>query len=210
VNGKPPRPGEAATAADRTNQRQRHGDARRTRTYAGQLLALDAAAIVASLSVALIVGIGTDLNRRVSGTPNNSLSYAVLATALGICWLLALLVHRCHDADIIGSGSEEFRRIGVASLGAQELGLDASVQFVGHRSETALKQFYPSNCGVAASLRGMTGVFTCAPGREPLGLAMADSRAHWAGWIDVPQILEHDGDQFARDLDHALTGAGHG
>jgi hypothetical protein len=56
VTGKPPHPGEAATAADRTNQRQRHGDARWTRTSAGQLLALDAAAIVASLIVALLVG----------------------------------------------------------------------------------------------------------------------------------------------------------
>jgi glycosyltransferase involved in cell wall biosynthesis len=67
-----------------------------------------------------------------------------------------------------------------------------------------------SNCGVAASLRGMGGVFICPPGREQLGQAMASSRARWSGWIDQPQILEHDGDRFARDLDHALTGAGHG
>jgi glycosyltransferase involved in cell wall biosynthesis len=67
-----------------------------------------------------------------------------------------------------------------------------------------------SNCGVAASLRGMTGVIICPPGRAPLGQAMADSRALWAGWIGEPQILEHDGDRFARDLDHALTGVGHG
>jgi hypothetical protein len=51
---------------------------------------------------------------------------------------------RCCEADIIGSGSEEFRRIGVA------------------------------------------------------------------GWIDKPQILEHGGDRLAPDLDHALTGCGHG
>ena len=124
---------------------------------------------------------------------------------------------------------------------ATELGLDRSVQFVGHQSEAGLQQLYAvshslvlasheevwglvanealasgmhvvvtSNCGVAASLRGMTGVFICAPGREPLAQAMADSRAHWAGWIDVPEILEHDGDRFARDLDHALTGADRG
>jgi glycosyltransferase involved in cell wall biosynthesis len=66
-----------------------------------------------------------------------------------------------------------------------------------------------SNCGVAASLTGMAGAFICPPGREPLGQAMAASRARWTGWIDQPQILEHDGDRFARDLDRALTGAGH-
>jgi glycosyltransferase involved in cell wall biosynthesis len=67
-----------------------------------------------------------------------------------------------------------------------------------------------SNCGVAASLRGMPGVFLCPPGRGSLGRAMADSRGQWAGWIGEPQILEHDGNRFARDLDHALTSVGHG
>ena len=165
----------------------------------------------------------------------------------------AQLIDRKNIAEIIATFADirqEGDSLTVAGRGplepvlrdlATELGLDRSVQFVGHQSEAGLQQLYAvshslvlasheevwglvanealasgmhvvvtSNCGVAASLRGMTGVFICAPGREPLAQAMADSRAHWAGWIDVPEILEHDGDRFARDLDHALTGAGHG
>ena len=109
---------------------------------ARQLLAL--AAVVASNGVALLVGRATGRNLPGSGTPNESLSRVVLATALGTLWPLAFLVHRCYGADIIGNGSEEFRRIGVA------------------------------------------------------------------GWIDEPQIPEHGGNRLARDLDHALSGTGHG
>ncbi len=124
---------------------------------------------------------------------------------------------------------------------ATELGLDRSVQFVGHQSETGsdaalrgrallvlasheevwglvanealasgMHVVVTSNCGVAASLHGMDRRLHLRAWPRAAETGDGRSRAHWAGWIDVPEILEHDGDRFARDLDHALTGADHG
>jgi hypothetical protein len=70
-----------------TEQGLQTGDVGCARTYAGRFLAMDTAARLQSLRVVLAL-----CTRR----------------------SLALLVHTCHKANIDGSGSEEFRRIGVA------------------------------------------------------------------------------------------------
>jgi glycosyltransferase involved in cell wall biosynthesis len=62
------------------------------------------------------------------------------------------------------------------------------------------------NCGVAASIEGMRGVFDCEQGLTNLTAAMTRSRAQWVGWLRDPEILQHNGARFAADLEVALTG----
>jgi exopolysaccharide biosynthesis polyprenyl glycosylphosphotransferase len=83
------------------------------RHYTRQLMALDAAAIVASLSIALLLRFGSNIDQPVAGAP--AVSYVVVSTFLAVAWFGLLVMHRCYETQFIGAGSEEFQRVGVAS-----------------------------------------------------------------------------------------------
>jgi glycosyltransferase involved in cell wall biosynthesis len=62
-------------------------------------------------------------------------------------------------------------------------------------------------CGVADSVRDMTGVFLADPESESLAAAMAESRSSWSGPTVQPEILEKTPEAFADVVLRAAVGA---
>jgi glycosyltransferase involved in cell wall biosynthesis len=64
-----------------------------------------------------------------------------------------------------------------------------------------------SNCGVAASVGHMKGIFLAATDLSDLATMMKESRQSWNGRIQDPQILEHTPAEFAERFGAAFTKA---
>jgi exopolysaccharide biosynthesis polyprenyl glycosylphosphotransferase len=80
------------------------------RHYRRLLVLVDLAVILGSSLLALHVRFG-DANMKVSGV-----SYVLLAVLLVPVWLLALVVARAYETRFLGTGADEFKRVGSASL----------------------------------------------------------------------------------------------
>src|SRR5688572_23583739 len=63
-----------------------------------------------------VVGIVAVLVRLGGGATLQGQSYFAVAGALVAVWMLVLGMSRCYEARFLGSGPEEFRRVGNASV----------------------------------------------------------------------------------------------
>lgn len=81
--------------------------------YARRLLVADLVVLVAALMVAQVVRFGVS-----SGPPVDGLHvpYPVLGVLLAVAWWISLQVHRVRSPRIVGNGSEEYRRVVVATF----------------------------------------------------------------------------------------------
>ena len=80
------------------------------RRYSESLVLVDLAALVAAAGLAVLVRFGSqpgDLR---------GISYYSVAAALVVLWMAVLALSRCYEMRFIGSGPEEFRRVGNASV----------------------------------------------------------------------------------------------
>ncbi|GAC1441311.1 MAG: sugar transferase [Mycobacteriales bacterium] len=84
--------------------------ARWLRRYVVILVAVDAAALLMAGAVAVWARFGAT-PREVQG-----LSYYLIAALLGLGWWAALALGRCYERRFVGSGNEEYRRLGNASV----------------------------------------------------------------------------------------------
>lgn len=65
------------------------------------------------------------------------------------------------------------------------------------------------NCGVAASVDGMSGVFVTGSTEAEIAQAMSNSRNAWKGLIESPAILAHTPERFAEVFGRAVEYAVH-
>jgi exopolysaccharide biosynthesis polyprenyl glycosylphosphotransferase len=100
----------AETAADAVRSLPAADSARWLRRYIHTLVAVDIVALLASGLVAVWVRFG-GADKDVDG-----ISYYAIAVVLGLSWFAVLGMSRCYEARFVGSGSEEFKRIGNASV----------------------------------------------------------------------------------------------
>ena len=83
------------------------------RSYIRRLAVTDACAIVVSVAVAQLVRFGADL-----ATFRSEMlvySYTAVSAALILAWFSALILFRSREPRVVGTGVEEFRRVGRAS-----------------------------------------------------------------------------------------------
>jgi exopolysaccharide biosynthesis polyprenyl glycosylphosphotransferase len=85
-----------------------------TRTYVHRLAVTDAAAIVASVAIAQLARFGTD--PVMFHTEVLAYSYTAVSAVLILAWFSALIMFRSREPRVIGTGVEEFRRVGRASI----------------------------------------------------------------------------------------------
>ncbi|GAC1611905.1 MAG: sugar transferase [Mycobacteriales bacterium] len=85
-------------------------EARWLRRYISALVIADGTALVLAGGVAVWTRFGAK-HHQVHG-----LSYYAIAALLGLAWWAVLALSRCYESRFVGSGTEEFRRIGNASV----------------------------------------------------------------------------------------------
>jgi exopolysaccharide biosynthesis polyprenyl glycosylphosphotransferase len=83
--------------------------------YARRLLVGDLVVLLVALTAAQLVRFGGTSNPPVDGL---YVPYPVLGIALAVAWWISLQVHRVRSLRIIGNGSEEYRRVVVATFRA--------------------------------------------------------------------------------------------
>lgn len=82
--------------------------------YVRRLTSTDVAAVLFSVGLAQVVRFGAD---PAVPDPNLSMfSYAVVSVVIAVGWLLALSLFLTRDPRVVGSGAEEYRRLGHASF----------------------------------------------------------------------------------------------
>ena len=115
--------GSAANARRRLDIRTAIGDWRKwRRSYVECLVALDAFAMLAASLIGLVNRFGTT---HVEG--QSDLSYPLVVLVLIPAWVGLLGVSRCYDTRVLGTGSEEFKR--VANAGVRALAVVATVAY---------------------------------------------------------------------------------
>jgi exopolysaccharide biosynthesis polyprenyl glycosylphosphotransferase len=84
-----------------------------TRAYARRLAVNDAVAIVISVATAQLVRFGADPATFPSGAV--MYSYTAVSAVLILAWFSALILFRCREPRVLGTGVEEYRRVARAS-----------------------------------------------------------------------------------------------
>jgi FlaA1/EpsC-like NDP-sugar epimerase len=73
----------------------------------------DASVVVTSVAIAQFARSGT--NPAMSGSEGSVYSYTAVSAVLILAWLSALILFRTRERRVVGTGVEEFRRVGRAS-----------------------------------------------------------------------------------------------
>ncbi len=81
------------------------------RAYRTRLVLGDAAAVLAANLIGVAVRFGVD-----SGTALHGVDYGLVGIAISLAWLLMLYASRSYERRFVGNGSEEFKRVGSASV----------------------------------------------------------------------------------------------
>jgi exopolysaccharide biosynthesis polyprenyl glycosylphosphotransferase len=83
-------------------------------TYARRLTGTDVASVVVAVSVAQLVRFGA--GQAVVGTRTSNVSYLMVSVLLVVGWLVSLALLHTRDRRVVGTGAEEYRRVGQASF----------------------------------------------------------------------------------------------
>jgi len=97
------------------------------KSYARSLVVVDLAALVLAALVALLVRFGAGPGEL------RGISYYAVAAVLVLLWVAVLALSRCYEMRFVGSGPEEFRRVGNASIR-----LTAVVALIGYGAQLDL------------------------------------------------------------------------
>lgn len=119
------------------------------RRQARVLLIGDLVVLAVALGTAQVVRFGVNPDRQVSGLGT---SYAVLGVALAGLWWMSLQVHRSRSPKVVGHGTEEYRRVIVATFRAFAILAMGALVFQIDASRLYLATAFP--LGLAGLLAG--------------------------------------------------------
>ncbi|GAA3698155.1 sugar transferase [Zhihengliuella alba] len=78
---------------------------------------VDAVAVITAISIAHLIRFGTDASVPIFTRGDRiEFSYTTFGVAIGIAWIVVLKVWNSRDVKILGSGSEEYKRVSASSL----------------------------------------------------------------------------------------------
>ncbi|MGZ6770730.1 MAG: sugar transferase, partial [Mycobacteriaceae bacterium] len=83
-------------------------------TFARRLTGTDVASVIVAVSVAQLVRFGA--GQAVVGTWTSNVSYTMVSVLLIVGWLVSLSLFHTRDRRVVGTGAEEYRRVGQASF----------------------------------------------------------------------------------------------
>ncbi len=101
------------------------------RRYSQALVLVDFAALCAAAVLAVLVRFGSERGEL------RGVSYYAVAAVLVVLWMTVLALSRCYEMRFVGSGPEEFRRVGNASIR-----LTATVALIGYGTRLDLARGY--------------------------------------------------------------------